>query len=278
MPFQKITEYTMGIDIGDINNTGHQAIFATDMKPYSKDTATMAKWLPMMKVIMVPLSSRDPQYAENTLQIQQTDTLWRDEAYERFVDSSGWSWSGKFGDLDNDGFLDLYIVNGMIGTYLFDYLPNNELVEPNLAFHNDGTGHFSEMSAWGLADTASGRGMSMADLDGDGDLDIVVNNVRSLAKVFENQLCGGSSLQLDLRWPSSKNTYGLNAHVALETSAGTYLRDVRSNSGYLSGDSSRLHFGFPTGTTLKKLTIIWSDGATSNIESLAPHTLVRATR
>ena len=82
--------------------------------------------------------------------------------------SSGWSWSSKFGDLDNDGFLDIYAVNGMIADGLFSHLPGDELVEENRALRNNGNGYFVLASEWGLGSTASGRGMSMADLDDDG--------------------------------------------------------------------------------------------------------------
>ena len=128
---------------------------------------------------------------------------WENQATRRGVDATGWSWSARFGDLDQDGYLDLYIVNGMIATDLFGYLNNGELVEENQAFHNRGDGSFQPAPQWQLGSTASGRGMIMADLDGDGDLDIVVNNLRGFAQLFENQLCTGASLQVDLVWPGA---------------------------------------------------------------------------
>jgi hypothetical protein len=120
--------------------------------------------------------------------------------------------------------------------------------------------------------------MSMADLDGDGDLDIVVNNLRSPALLFENRLCGGAALEVDLRWPASKNPYAIGAQLALRTSAGTYYRDVRAASGYLSGDPARIHFGVPAGVVPRQLEIRWPDGATSIVDRLTVQRLVTVTR
>ncbi len=277
-PFNYTSENTMSFDIGDLDNDGSPEIFAADMKPYHKDVTTMARWLPMMKLMSRPLSSTDPQHVENTLQVRDANGTWRNQAYERFVDSSGWSWSSKFGDLDNDGFLDLYVVNGMIANGLFDHLPDNELVEENLAFRNDGHGSFRPAPEWRLADTASGRGMSMADLNNDGRLDIVVNNLRSPAKVFENRLCGGSGLEVELRWPASLNTHAIGARLALETSTGMLYRDVRAASGYLSGDPSRVHFGLPDNATIQRIQITWPDGKISVLDSIQLQQLITVIR
>jgi enediyne biosynthesis protein E4 len=277
-PFAYTSENTMSSDVGDIDNNGRPEIFATDMKPADKDLATMARWLPMMKLMTKPLTSLDPQHVENTLQVNDGSGHWSNQGYERFVDSSGWSWSGKFGDLDNDGFLDIYVVNGMIAAGLFDHLPNHELVEPNMAYRNDGRGSFTVASQWGLGSLASGRGMSMADLNGDGKLDIVVNNLQSPAQLFENRLCGGAGLAVDLFWPASQNTRAIGAQLALHTSAGTFYRDVRATSGYLSGDPPQIHFGLPQNAVAQRLEIRWPDGKLSTIANPAAQTSISVTR
>jgi hypothetical protein len=212
------------------------------------------------------------------LQVRGTDGALHNQAYARAVDATGWSWSSKFGDLDNDGFLDLYVVNGMIAAELFHHLPHDELVEQNQALHNDGNGHFAPAPQWELGSTSSGRGMSMVDLNGDGRLDIVVNNLRAPAKVFENRLCGGSGLEVDLRWPASLNTRAIGARLALHTDSGTFYRDVRAGSGYLSGDPARVHFGIPQGTALQRLEIAWPDGALSSVDVPQAQTLMTVTR
>jgi hypothetical protein len=214
----------------------------------------------------------------NNLQISTGKGSWRNEAAWRGVDATGWSWGGKFGDLDTDGFLDLYVVNGMIAQNLFQYLPDGELVEENRAFRNRGDGSFLPAPEWGLASKASGRGMLMADLDGDGDLDIVVNNLRSQAQLFENRMCAGAALEVDVAWRASANTHAIGAQLELHTSAGVLRRDIRSASGYLTGDAARVHFGFPRGTALQKLIVRFPDGAAAEVGSLAEQTLLQVVR
>jgi hypothetical protein len=277
-PFRTTTENTMSFDLGDIDNNGTQEIFATDMKPISQEIEILAAWLPVMNKMTRPASSADPQFVENVLQMRGADGRFDNRAYERVIDATGWSWSSKFGDLDNDGFLDIYVVNGMIDAGLLGHLPNNELVEPNLAFQNDGRGYFTPVPQWGLGSTASGRGMSMADLDGDGDLDIVVNNLLSPAQLFENQLCGGVGVAVDLRWPASPNPYAIGARLTLTASTGVYHRDVRAASGYLSGDPARVHFGLPATAQLQALIVQWPDGAQSVVTAIASQTLTTVQR
>lgn len=243
----------------------------------------MVDMMPVMDDMMDGMTrqsvTEDRQAMENMLQFPLAPGEYFNLAPDWGVDGTGWSWSSKFGDLDNDGFLDLYSVNGMIEETLFGHMPNHELVEKNQAFRNEGGLRFRNMPGWKLDSEFSGRGMLMADLDQDGDLDIVVNNLRGPAQLFENRLCGGgSSIQLDVRMPNSGNTQALGAQVALVTDKGTLQRDVRAGSGYLSGDPPRLHFGLAAGTTPQRLEIRWPDGKLSTIDAPVPGTLITATR
>jgi hypothetical protein len=97
------------------------------------------------------------------------------------------------------------------------------------------------------------------------DLDIVVNNLQTPAVVFENQLCAGKALEVDLRLPSSKNTHALGARLTLVTSDGTLTRAV---SGYASGDPACVHFGLPAGSRVERLEIRSPDDASSTISDL----------
>jgi hypothetical protein len=277
-PFAQTSYSTMSIDWGDIANDGREALLTTDMNPGDISTGVLADWLPVISKLEEKHGPSDPQIMANMLQIQQADGRWRNEAPARDIDATGWSWAGKFGDLDNDGYLDAYVVNGMIATNLFGHLPNAELVEENQAFHNRGDGSFASAPDWGLGSTASGRGMIMADLNNDGRLDIVVNNLRGQAQLFENQLCGGDSLEVDLGWQGTANTRAIGARLELHTSAGVLRRDVRAASGYLSGDPARVHFGFPAGTKLQKLVVQFPDGAQAEIDAPEAHTLIEVTR
>jgi enediyne biosynthesis protein E4 len=277
-PFRTTSHSTMGFDLGDIDNDGDFELFATDMKPYDNDVPTLALWRPILTTLWTAVPVGDPQIMENTLQIADGSGGFRNQAYARGADATGWSWSGEFGDLDNDGFLDLYVVNGMQEAEIFHYLPGHELVERNQSLRNDGAGNFAPQPDWGLGSSAGGRGMSMADLDDDGDLDIVINNLRGPAQLFENRVCGGAGLLVDLRWPASRNTRALGTTLTLYTSVGALTREVRSSTGYLSGAAPRVHFGLPASATIERLEVRWPDGAVSSVDELKTQTLLTVTR
>lgn len=278
-PLETTTHSTMSLDTGDVDNDGAFELFATDMKPYTDDPGMAAAYQPVLRALLSDTKPEgDPQVSANMLQVRGEDGAFHDQAAARGLEATGWSWSSKFGDLDQDGFQDLYVVNGMIERTTLGHLPNHELVEENQALRNDGQGNFEPAPGWGLGSTHSGRGMSLADLDLDGDLDIVVNNLRSPAQLFENQLCEGNSLQIDLFWPGGGNTRALGATLSLHTDQGTYARQVKAASGYLSGDPARIHFGFPAEAELGWLEVHWPDGEVSVVEELSPNTLLSVTR
>lgn len=280
-PFAQTSYSTMSIDWGDLANDGELALYTTDMNPYDLAPTTLAAWLPVLDNLAKthPHLAGDPQIVANALQVRTAQGAWQNQAARRGVDATGWSWASRFGDLDNDGFLDLYVVNGMIADNLFGHLANGELVEENQAYRNQGDGVFAPAPEWQLGATTSGRGMIMADLDRDGDLDVVVNNLRTAAQLFENQLCGGNGLEVDLRWPASANPYAIGAEVTLYTDHGAYRRDVRASGGYLSGDPTRLHFGLPVAAKPQRLLITWPDGAYSEVNyGLTVQTLLEVTR
>jgi enediyne biosynthesis protein E4 len=266
-PFDVTTYSTMSFDAGDINNDGRLEFFAADMRPAEDDDATQRIWRYVLEDLAnAPRLPGDRQITENVLQIRSANGGQTNEAQQYGVAATGWTWSAKFGDLDQDGYLDLYAVNGMESIELFPHVPENALIERNMAFRNDAGSGFTPMPEWGLGSLDGGRGMSMGDLDNDGDLDIVVNNLNAPSALFENDLCGGRSLQVELRWPDSQNIYGIGAKVTLQTSTGTYTRELRASSGYLSGDPSRVHFGFPQETQLLSLEIEWPDHEVTRIE------------
>ena len=274
-PFAATPTNTMSYDAGDVDNDGRFELFAADMKPYREDAETRAAW--------GDLGTAGPpdevQINANVLLAPDGEGGYRDRAEVAGVDATGWSWSAKFGDLDGDGYLDLYVVNGVITVEVFGHLPGDELVEENQALRGAGDGSFLPVPEWNLGSLRSGRGMSMADLDDDGDLDIVVSNLRAPSQVFENRLCGGGHLLLDLRQPGTANTHALGAGVVLTTAGGVELRrEVRAQSGYLSGDTSRLHFGIPAGDAPAALEITWPDGERSVVRDLATATRAEVTR
>jgi len=275
-PLATTSHSTMSLDFGDINNDGVNEVFSTDMKPYKGDVQGEE----VMPAIIASINEgrntkTDPQVNANVL---QSVGIFKNFAESAGVDATGWSWSGKFGDLNQDGLLDLYVVNGFSEQTTFPSLPNHELVEANQAFANVGEGHFVPMPEWKLDSTRGGRGMSIADLDGDGDLDIVVNNLNSPAQLYENQLCEGKSLEVDLLWPQSLNTRAIGAKLVLHTTMGTYYRDVKVASGYISGDTTRIHFGFSDQANLQSLEVIWPDAEVSVIDAPLANHLLKVTR
>jgi hypothetical protein len=196
--------------------------------------------------------------------LSPTDDGWTERGRDLGIDATGWSWSGLFGDLDNDGAQDLYVVNGMRSDLLFDFLPDDRLVEPNQVFRNAGDS-MTTMPEWGLNDSAGGRGSVLADFDSDGDLDIVVNNLDEPSRLFENQLCGGAGVTVELRWPGSNNTNALGATVTLGANQN---RSVTSTRGYLSGAAPVVHFGAADAEQME-LSVRWPDGQISKLGEVA---------
>ena len=129
---------TMSYAAGDVDNDGRFELFAADMKPYRDDAETRAAW--------GDLGTASPpdevQVNANVLLAAGAEGGYRDRAEAAGVDATGWSWSAKFGDLDGDGYLDLYVVNGVITVEVFGHLPGDELVEENQALRGAGDGSF----------------------------------------------------------------------------------------------------------------------------------------
>lgn len=277
-PFEATTQNTMSFDIGDIDNDGAWELFAADMHPMDDSLETQEKWAGVMEMMMEDGDPADPQIMENVLQARDGSGRFVNVAPTNGTAWTGWSWSSKFGDLDQDGFVDLYVVNGMATAQTFGHLPNFELVEENQVLRNDGEGGFVAMAEWGLNDPAGGRGMSMADLDGDGDLDIIINNLLAPATILENQLCEGASLLVNLHMPESQNPFAVGAVAVLHTSEGDLMRNVRVGSGYLSGDPHQLHFGFGEDVEIEGMTVMWPDGASSFVAGMGAGQVVEIVR
>ncbi len=279
-PFKRITRNTMGFTVADYNRDGLLDLFATDMKPNLGDVKSVAGWMPLMQKSFERLQRSDIQRAENVLQKQTSPGHFSNKGYNLGIDATGWSWSAQFGDLDNSGTEDLYVVNGMIDHEVLNHMHADEIVEKNVAFSVNAKSEFTKMPTWGLEATASGRSMAMVDLNEDGRLDVVVNNLRSPAMLYENQLCGGgSSLEVDLVWEGKQNRSGLGSVVQMKLGDGSSMqRPVQGASGYLTGLDGRVHFGIPKDTKISELTIVWPDGKQSIVKTDKTNGRLRVTR
>lgn len=262
-PFQRTTFSTMSLDSVDLDNDGDEDLFATDMHPMTDDPATLEAWAPIFEDMDAQPRVDDVQHMANALLRRDGDEFAESSAAWG-VEASGWSWSGVFGDLDADGFADLYIVNGMQGESLFPDLPDNELVETNQAYRNDGNGAMAPMPSWGLNTTSGGRAVVMADMDGDGDLDVVVNNLGVASAWHENQLCDtGNSLIVDVIGPAGNET-SIGAVVTVTTPAGeTLTRRIATTRGYLASVPPQVHFGLGDAATVD-VEVKWADGRSAS--------------
>ncbi len=275
-PFAQTTENTMSLDYVDYDNNGIFDLYATDMKPYDQNVATMARWLPAMVKLTRPLTADDPQYTENTLQTWD-GSRWQNRAYDLQLDATGWSWSAKFADLDNNGWQDLYVVNGMKATDLLSYLPSNELAEDDMLFVTDNSERY-ELVDRGISQTGSGRAATMADLDNDGDLDVVVNPIDGAAQLYRNELCQTGSIAVTLVDPTSANRDAVGAIVTVAANQHRLTRSIQVSSGYLSGQPTTAHFGLGNTQAIERITITWPDGKQSEVTGITANTHYTITR
>ena len=276
-PFERTAAHPMSLDAGDIDADGIEELFAADMKPASTRTDVLAAWLPLMADMVALDDPTDAQRVRNVLQVSRGDGSFEEAAEAAGLDSAGWAWSARFGDLDNDADVDLHVVNGMIAAELFPYLDGSELAEPNVTFVNRGNGTF-ETRSWGLDGRESGRGSVLVDLDNDGALDVVVNNLAAPAVAYENRSCTGRAIEFSLRQPDSDNTHALGASVTVVAGDRRLVRVVRSGGGYLSGAPSTLHVGLGD-LRPERVEIRWPDGSVTMNEHPRPgfiHEVVRA--
>ena len=205
------------------------------------------------------------------------------------MEATDWSWSALFADLDLDGRQDLFVTNGIYrrpnDLDYINYVSNDAIAAsleqgiteknlsllkqmpqipiPNAAFRNGGALTFTdEAAAWGLDHEGFSNGATYADLDGDGDLDLAVNNLGEAASLYENRAMQRTErhfLEIELNG-SGKNTAGLGAAVLLWQGATMQLREQHPVRGWQSSVAPRLHFGLGADSTADSLTVVWPDG------------------
>jgi hypothetical protein len=285
------SRFSMGHDIADINNDGRLDIAVLDMKPEDERVLKISAGEDPYDIYQYKLQyGYNHQYARNTLQLQVGDSLFSEVGQLAGIDATDWSWSALLADLDNDGWKDLFISNGIYrrpnNKDYIDFISNQEIqaslnsgdmredmnliekmpTEPvsNYAYRNRGDLTFgNETAKWGLAQPGFSNGTAYADLDNDGDLDLVINNVNAVASIYENRasekLQDHHYLRLRLKG-DGKNTAGLGARVWAYAGGQTFYQEQSPVRGFQSSVEPIIHFGLGRHAVVDSLEIIWTDG------------------
>jgi hypothetical protein len=281
---------SMGVDAADFNNDGRPDLVVVDMLPEREEILKSS--VSSEDFTVAHLKQRAglmPQYSRNTLQLNRGAGLFSDIGYLAGVSATDWSWAPLFADLDNDGFKDLFVTNGIYRRPNdLDYLTHvadrsvqaglqdgitKEFLGPllkrmpqvpmaNHAFRNRGDLTFVEMAdAWGLGQKGFSTGATYADLDNDGDLDLVVNNVNAPAGIYRNrarQETGHHYLTVRLRG-AGPNRDGIGTKVTAYHGGGLQVVEQMPTRGFQSSVDLRLHFGLGEATVVDSLLVVWPD-------------------
>jgi hypothetical protein len=234
-------QYGMGSAIGDYDNDGDLDWFVSSI--FDGETAT-----------------------GNRLYRNHGDGTFDDVTETAGVRNGYWGWGSCFADIDNDGNLDLFHVNGFSSISGFgDYS-----TDPSRLFMSNGDGTFTERSAeLGLVDTGQGRGVICFDYDRDGDIDLFVANNSQAPALYRND--GGNAnhfLSVHLLRPGGGPTV-IGSRIYLTVGAVTQMREVHAGSNFVSQNPEEAHFGLGAATTVDQLQIQWPDGSTDIYSNVA---------
>ncbi len=301
----KHTSYAgMGNDIADIDNNGKPDIFVLDMRPADNERQKLIiSSTGYDRFQMMLQAGFEPQYSRNTLQLNQGEGKFSEIGFLAGVSSTDWSWSALLADYDNDGNKDLYITNGFLRDLgNLDYihyqniydtplgdpetkiknklesigkLPPAKLV--NYAFHNQGDMTFQNVSeAWGIEEASCSNGAAYADLDNDGDLDLLVNNVNQPAFVYENlsdKRQPNNHLRIKLKGKTG-NLGGIGTTIKITTSTSTQYYEHFLSRGYESSVDPTIHFGLGEHEMVDDIEVWWPDDTYQIIKQTATNQLV----
>jgi hypothetical protein len=276
--------FSMGADYQDINNDGYQDLYVVDMAAddHYRSKTLMASMNPRMFEVMTDYFGFQSQYMFNVLQVNQGTNKFSEVAHLSGVAQTDWSWAGLIDDLDNDGLRDIYVTNGFrrygldndfqtmadsvrdandgiiegeVLKELYAKMPTEKLV--NMAFHNVGDLQFEHAEKdWGLEYPSYSNGAATVDLDNDGDLDIIVNNMDEEA--FHNSE--------DL------------AKVTLRYNGNIQVAENRRVRGYLSSLSPIIHFGLGKNEVIDTLTVKWYSGEEQTLYGIQTNQLLELSK
>lgn len=288
--------YSMGSDVADINNDGFTDLITLDMLPEDNYRQKMVMGPDNYeKYSRLAAMGFHHQTMRNMLQLNNGGTSFSEIGQFAGVSNTDWSWAPLFADFNNDGLKDLYVTNGYKRDYtnmdfinfavsqkmeedrtgtktsimsLLDKMPST--VIPNYMFQNVGQAKFeSTGTEWGLDESSLSSGVVYSDLDNDGDLDLVVNNIDMPAFIYRNNTDTSSRkyLQIDLDGPKG-NRLGIGTRVTVMSETEKQTQEYFISRGYQSGMAGPLHFGIPAGDSILSVSVTWPDGKLQNLNEV----------
>lgn len=286
--------YGMGVDVADINNDGFLDVFQADMDSNSsrRQKANMSSMNPKAFKEIIYMGFHY-QYMHNCLQL---NTGIFEDGVPQFTNisrltgtsSTDWSWAPVFADFDNDGNKDLFITNGVRreinNTDFFNTYSKNDTTHltdlekslkipsektDNFMFKNNGHLDFQKVNKeWGIEHKGFSNGIAYADLDNDGDLEIITNNVDEFASVYENKSSDiNNYISIEFKG-EHKNKFGLGNRVYIMTKEETQMQELTLSRGFQSSVAPKLHFGLNKNKTIDQLKVVWTDGKTQILKNV----------
>ncbi|MGK0428462.1 MAG: hypothetical protein ACJARX_000109 [Psychroserpens sp.] len=272
---------SMGSDYADINNDMLPDLLVLDMlaEDHQRGKENMASMSTDNFNAMVSVGYHH-QYMANVLQINNGNGNYSDIGQLAGINNTDWSWSPLIADFDNDGFKDVFITNGIekdMGNQDFrrnlqlmnkqnkpmklddvlNMIPADKLA--NYIFKNNGDLTFSnQVKNWGLNKKVNSNGSAYADLDNDGDLDLVVNNENDIASIYKNN---SQHNFINVKLTGDKNNkLAIGSKISIETENNKQYQELYLNRGFLSSVSNIVNFGLGKEDHIKSIEIIWPDG------------------
>jgi hypothetical protein len=272
--------FSMGTDSGDLNNDGLLDFIATDMAGTTRYKAKVGMG-DIAKTAWFLEAGQPRQSMRNAVYVNAgANHPFLEIAHQANLAATDWTWSPKLGDLDCDGRLDVFITNGMTGDFfnsdLYSQFTERRIGhkhfplkrDPNLAYRNAGELTFRDVSQeWGLNEANVSFGAALADLDDDGDLDILVNRYNEPVCLYRNHTDTGGRLKVALRGTHS-NSFGIDAVVRIQTSAGMQIRSLTLARGFMSTDEPLVVFGLGGAPRVDRLEVFWPSGHMQQFEDL----------